>query len=88
LGTVPHSVHAALFSGGLPPAVPSKSDTASQLCAGSNLAYPELLNGFPKLKNLDFLACSCSTITDVLTGQLAGLSASTRTLGQATYAVR
>ncbi|HEX5336045.1 MAG TPA: SGNH/GDSL hydrolase family protein [Propionicimonas sp.] len=60
--------------------LPSKSDPASQLCARSNLAYPELLNGFPKLKNLDFVACSGSTTTDVLTGQLAGLSASTRTV--------
>ena len=61
---------------GLPP----KSDAASQLCARSNLAYPELLNGFPKLTNLDFVACSGSTTTDVLTGQLAGLSPSTRTV--------
>ncbi len=60
--------------------LPSKSDPASQACARSNLAYPELLNGFPKLKKLDFVACSGSTTTDVLTGQLAGLSASTRTV--------
>lgn len=60
--------------------LPSKSDTASQQCARSNLAYPELLNGFPKLKNLDFVACSGATTKDVWDNQLAALGASTRTV--------
>jgi len=60
--------------------LPSKSDPASQLCARSNLAYPELLNGFPKLKKLDFVACSGATTKDVWDKQLSALSASTRTV--------
>lgn len=60
--------------------LPSKSDTASQLCARSNLAYPELLNGFRKLKNLDFVACSGATTKDLWNLQLGALSASTRTV--------
>jgi len=60
--------------------LPSKSDAASIACARSNLAYPELLNGFARLKNLDFLACSLATTTDVTTTQLAGLDPSTRTV--------
>ena len=61
---------------GLPP----KSDSASQLCARSNLSYPELLNGLPRLKNLDFVACSGATTKDVWNDQLAALGASTRTV--------
>jgi hypothetical protein len=60
--------------------LPSKSDPADVACARSNLAYPELLNGLHKLKNLDFLACSGATTFDVVTAQLAGLEASTRTV--------
>jgi lysophospholipase L1-like esterase len=60
--------------------LPSKSDAASQLCARSNLAYPELLNGFRKLKNLDFVACSGATTKDLWDLQLDALSASTRTV--------
>ncbi len=60
--------------------LPSKSDAASQECARSNLAYPELLNGFPTLKKLDFVACSGATSKDVWDKQLSALSASTRTV--------
>ena len=60
--------------------LPSKSDTASQLCARSNLAYPELLNGFRKLKNLDFVACSGATTKNLWISQLGALNASTRTV--------
>ncbi len=60
--------------------LPSKSDAASQLCARSNLAYPELLNGFRKLKNLDFVACSGATTRDLWNLQLSALNASTRTV--------
>jgi lysophospholipase L1-like esterase len=60
--------------------LPSKPDPASQLCARSNLAYPELLNGFRTLKNLDFVACSGATTRDLWNLQLDALSASTRTV--------
>lgn len=60
--------------------LPSKSDAASQLCARSNLAYPELLNGFHKLKKLDFVACSGATTKDLWNLQLGALSESTRTV--------
>lgn len=60
--------------------LPSKPDPASQLCARSNLAYPELLNGFRTLKHLDFVACSGATTKDLWNLQLGALGASTRTV--------
>jgi len=60
--------------------LPSKSDPADIACARSNLAYPELLNGLHRLRNLDFLACSGANTLDVVTTQLADLDPSTRTL--------
>jgi lysophospholipase L1-like esterase len=60
--------------------LPSKSDPASQACARSNLAYPELLNGLPRLKKLDFEACSGSTVADVVAGQLGSVGPEVRTV--------
>lgn len=80
-GTVTAGAYAALgdsFAAGY--GLPGKSDPADIACARSNLAYPELLNGLHRLRDLDFLACSGATTTDVLAAQLPGLEASTRTV--------
>lgn len=58
----------------------SKSDASSASCARSNLSYPELLNGLPTLKKMDFVACSGDTVADVLAKQLGAVDASTRTV--------
>lgn len=60
--------------------LPTKSDPASQACSRSNLSYPELLNGLPRLKKLDFEACSGSTIADVAAGQLGAVGPDARTV--------
>lgn len=60
--------------------LPSKSDAASAACGRSNLSYPELLNGLPTLKKMDFVACTGATVATVLSDQLPAVDASTRTV--------
>lgn len=60
--------------------LPSKSDGASAECGRSNVSYPELLNGLPTLKKMDFVACTGATVATVLSDQLPAVDASTRTV--------